>query len=306
MPVQAVSADAQLPPILQAAGDKLVMIDFYADWCGPCQRIAPFVEELSGRYPDVVFVKVDVDNCRQIGQMYGVTAMPTFIFLKSLQKVGELQGANPEALEGKLTELMQGGGGGAAAGAASGGATGGDGGCEVEGQMLLHEFIDKKQMECLNQKDSNPVQNLFTPGARLESDCDQQLIISVTFNQPVKVHSLAFGAMNDDESATLENGPRVVKLYTNHATTPDFSDVEDMAPIQELELAEASLKDTPVELRYVKFQNVTNLVIFVETNQDDNEDLTVINSLRIIGQPKEASNMADFKRVSGKAGESDH
>jgi len=304
MPVQAVNADAELPPILQNAGDKLVMIDFYADWCGPCTRIAPFIEELSRRHADVVFVKVNVDNCREVSQMYGVTAMPTFIFLKSLQKVGELQGANPEALEGKLAELMQGGGGaGAAAGGAAGGATGG---CEVDGQMLLNEFMDKKQVECLNQKDSNPVQNLFTPGARLESDCDQQLIISITFNQPVKIHSLAFGAMNEDASATLENGPKKISLFTNHATTPDFSDVESLTPTQELDLDPAALKDTPIELRYVKFQNVSNLVIFVEENQEDSDELTIISSLRIIGTPKDASNMADFKRVSGKAGESDH
>lgn len=51
--------------------------------CGPCQRIAPFFEELSRRYPRAVFLKVDVDQCPETAASNGVTAMPTFIFFRS-------------------------------------------------------------------------------------------------------------------------------------------------------------------------------------------------------------------------------
>merc|ERR1711990_638257 len=83
------------------AAGKPVVIDFTATWCGPCQRIAPFFEELSGKYPSVTFVKVDVDEMDQISAGCGVRCMPTFMVYKdgSLQADGKLEGASPDALE---------------------------------------------------------------------------------------------------------------------------------------------------------------------------------------------------------------
>jgi len=72
--------------------------------CGPCQRIAPFFEELSRRYPRAVFLKVDVDQCPETAASNGVTAMPTFIFFRSKAKIDRLQGGNPEALEAKVKQ----------------------------------------------------------------------------------------------------------------------------------------------------------------------------------------------------------
>merc|ERR1712128_366360 len=87
---------------LSAAGDKLVVVDFHATWCGPCKMIAPHLEEMSRTMDDVVFLKVDVDDCEDIAAKYEITAMPTFIFLKSKSKVADLMGANID----KLKELV--------------------------------------------------------------------------------------------------------------------------------------------------------------------------------------------------------
>jgi hypothetical protein len=127
-----------------------------------------------------------------------------------------------------------------------------------------------------------------------------QMIIAVTFNCDVKIHSLAF-----DSSTKPESGPKAVKVFINLATTPDFDDAEAYEPLQQLELTPADLTGTPVPLVYVKFQNVRSLYLFVENNQGETET-TILSSLRIIGTTREAVNMGDFKRVSGKAGESDH
>ncbi|XP_023324773.1 thioredoxin-2-like [Eurytemora carolleeae] len=84
---------------LQQAEDKLVVVDFFATWCGPCKMISPHIEEMSKIMEDVVFLKVDVDECEEIAQEYKITAMPTFIFIKSKEKVGELTGANVDKLK---------------------------------------------------------------------------------------------------------------------------------------------------------------------------------------------------------------
>ena len=84
---------------LTVAGDKLVVVDFHATWCGPCKQIAPVLQEMSSTMEDVVFLKVDVDDCEVIAAEYKVTAMSTFIFLRKGIQVAVLQGANVEKLK---------------------------------------------------------------------------------------------------------------------------------------------------------------------------------------------------------------
>mmetsp|Transcript_10311 Transcript_10311/g.15533 ORF Transcript_10311/g.15533 Transcript_10311/m.15533 type:complete len:104 (+) Transcript_10311:78-389(+) len=85
--------------------EKLVVVDFTASWCGPCQMVAPHFEAMSKEYTNVIFVKVDVDNQDKIAQMCGVRAMPTFQFFKGGQKVDELMGADVATLKSKVAAL---------------------------------------------------------------------------------------------------------------------------------------------------------------------------------------------------------
>lgn len=63
-------------------GDRPAVIDFYADWCGPCKRIAPALEEIAKEYAGKVNVyKVNVDNCPEIAQAYGIASIPTLFFV---------------------------------------------------------------------------------------------------------------------------------------------------------------------------------------------------------------------------------
>ena len=87
---------------LTAAGGKLVVIDFFATWCGACKMISPKFEAMAGEMSNVVFLKVDVDEAEDVKEEYNISAMPTFIFLKNGQKVADLMGANAD----KLTELV--------------------------------------------------------------------------------------------------------------------------------------------------------------------------------------------------------
>jgi len=84
---------------LTEAGSSLVVVDFFAQWCGPCKVIAPKIEELAAEYPDVVFLKVDVDECEDIASDYEITAMPTFVFIKYKQKIDAFSGANADKVK---------------------------------------------------------------------------------------------------------------------------------------------------------------------------------------------------------------
>jgi len=82
-----------------------VVIDFTASWCGPCKMIAPKYEAFAGQFPDITFLKVDVDEQAKIAEKYGVEAMPTFIFLNNGEQVDKLTGASVDQLEIKLKAL---------------------------------------------------------------------------------------------------------------------------------------------------------------------------------------------------------
>ena len=87
---------------LKEAGNKLVVVDFFATWCGPCRQIAPKIQAMAKEHTDVVFLKVDVEELDDLAAEYEISCMPTFIFIKQAEKVTSFSGANAE----KLLELV--------------------------------------------------------------------------------------------------------------------------------------------------------------------------------------------------------
>lgn len=88
--------------VLQAG--QTVLVDFYADWCGPCKMMAPVVEELAGEEPRVKVCKINIDEEMAIAQRYGVMSIPTFIAFKNGEVAGKQVGALPKS---KLQELVR-------------------------------------------------------------------------------------------------------------------------------------------------------------------------------------------------------
>lgn len=73
---------------LKNAGDKPVLVDFFAEWCGPCKMAAPVIDELSGEYAEKAEIfKVDVDTEQEVAQRFGVMSIPTVIVFKNGEPV---------------------------------------------------------------------------------------------------------------------------------------------------------------------------------------------------------------------------
>lgn len=86
--------------------DKLSVIDFWAEWCGPCRAIGPVIEELAKEYEGSVNIgKVNVDNNPQVSTNYGITSIPAILFVKNGEVVDKLVGAQPKANFIKKIEL---------------------------------------------------------------------------------------------------------------------------------------------------------------------------------------------------------
>lgn len=88
------------------ASKPFVLANFTATWCGPCQQIAPQVEEMARANPHVQVCKVDIDQNQDTPGKFNVTAVPTFILFKNGSVVGEVKGANAQAVQALMARAV--------------------------------------------------------------------------------------------------------------------------------------------------------------------------------------------------------
>ncbi|KAJ1732495.1 hypothetical protein LPJ72_003394 [Coemansia sp. Benny D160-2] len=272
-----VESTNQFVEILRESASKLIAVDFYSTTCPPCLIVDRIFEQLVNQYPTVAFYKVDIGRFPEEAAQCRITATPTIQFFRNGRMLSEVRGADQkkivEAIESGLAE------GNGESKSAHG----------VIGHSDVTSMVVKKESDCLNQNDDHPLENVFTEGdSVLESDVDEQMIIHVSFRKPIKLHSIML-------KAPLDKAPKNIRLFANSIAI-GFDDVDGIEATQSIEMSESMYKNGGVvNLRYVRFQNIFSLSIFVEDNLDG-DDVTAISQLAFIGTAVDIANMSEIRQ----------
>jgi thiol-disulfide isomerase/thioredoxin len=83
--------------------EGLIIVDYSAEWCGPCQKIGPIYQSLAAKYPDATFLHIDIDEVPS----EEISSVPTFMFYRDGEKIEEFSGASTHKLTGTINRLYQ-------------------------------------------------------------------------------------------------------------------------------------------------------------------------------------------------------
>ena len=144
----------------------------------------------------------------------------------------------------------------------------------------------------------------------VESDTDEQLMLFVPFRATLKVHTLQITSNlptpSKDDTEDLPMRPKTLQIYSNRAHVLGFEEAEDVPATQAITLRAQDWDEktgtAKVELRFVKFQNVTSLVLFVVDGDGDGEKVR-IDRIRIIGETGEKRELGKLEKIGDQSGE---
>ncbi|KAI0141151.1 DUF1000-domain-containing protein [Hypoxylon sp. NC0597] len=302
---------------------RIVVADFYANWCGPCKQIAPFFEQLTrqlSRPKVATFVKVntEAEGAKAVAAEFAVTSLPTFIIFRDGSVVEKVKGANSTQLQSIVEKLNN-----DIENASQGGSSSGSGGIAWRGADLprgytdVSDAIDVRGLELLNADETHfSVRTLFNkdkPSALskdkatsnekdwVESDTDEQLLLFTPFNSAIKLHTIQITSLppTDEDDDDVPMRPKTIKLFTNRPHNLGFDEAEDIDPTQTIEISENDWNSNgtaSLGLRFVRFQNVTSLVIFVVDGDGDGEKVR-LDRIRFIGESGEKREMGKLEKI---------
>ncbi|KAL7788227.1 PITH domain-containing protein [Trichoderma ceciliae] len=308
-----ITSKGQFNDLLKSS--RIVVVDFYADWCAPCKQIAPLYASLSGRISRpglLTFAKVDNDKNQDIVQEHGVTALPTFLLFRNGKVIHKVQGANPTELKAvieKLASEME----SLESLAEASGSGGVWKGAEIpRGYSDVTDQVEFRGCELLNADDeAGPVKILFEnskPTALgqgksaskdwVQSGSDDQLLLFIPFQSTIKLHTLQITSFPPEGDSDVSR-PGVLHLFINRTSNMDFGEAEDAEPTQAITLEPEDWNSegtATISLRFVKFQKTTTLTIFVQKGDGEAETVR-IDRIKLIGEAGAKRDMGKLQKL---------
>lgn len=257
--------------------------------------------------------------------------MPTFIIFKNGRENKRIKGADPKALDSAIKSLANEAAASASASSADA-ASSSPPGLPAGGVWLgaslprgygdITENVDQLNLDFLNvDSDAGNARSVFTNTAPsslskaqktddtkdwIESDTDEQLMLYIPFQATLKVHSLHITSIPTSDDDDDVSRPSSVRLYTNKSNVISFDEAEDLPATQTIELKpedwDPNTHTAKLDLRFVKFQNITSLVVFVAESEGDGEK-TRIDRIRIVGETGEKRSMGKLEKIGDEQGE---
>lgn len=282
----------------------LLIIDFYATWCGPCKQISPVFSRLATQHSTsatVIFAQVDVDQAKDVAQLCGIAAMPTFQFFRQGRKVDEVKGADVQQLTTKIgyytgALAKEGPAPAAAAAAARDSAA-----TKATGPGSLRAQVDGEKGRLLGASLLSSVRNIQAPppaGYALSSVGGPQLLAYIPFTAAVIPSAITLKtdakALSSAPSRVTvgSNVPVLIRHTEDGAETNDLDMEGSMAKAENTQAFNVFSDEyvqgkVELKLKGSKFGaagGVTNLLVRVDRNLSGEEGvLTKIGEVDIIG-----------------------
>lgn len=305
MDIQNIASQLQFDTLLK--DNKYLVANFTATWCGPCKAIKPVVDQLyaNPKFSKIEVVRVDLDECGPVAAKYSISSVPTFVFFQQgtetrrISGASELQAAFDQFAETANADTGYSGRGGAAVKIDPAVLS-----LVPKGFEVLNRGVHFGEMVTLNLTSlhrGNDVRDVLRPELEASvviSDADSQALLFVPLNYISKVYSILVKLasvdsvegdleLDADELADETQKPSIIKVWPNRPGIPSFDDAAGDANAPHVEKIAGCDGWYEVRLKYVRFQKVQNLTIFVDG--DDEDSHTVLEKIIIVGVSGEST-----------------